>query len=106
MPTKHSKSTFGMQESISDLIMDQQLRWLGHVGRMDKERLPKRMLFGELRKKRSCHGVKKRWRDVARANVEAIGVRDMWYELCQDRKEWFKVCSEGVERVTKEYMSS
>ena len=53
-----------MQESISDLIMHQQLRWLGHVGRMNKERLPKRVLFGELRKRRPCHGVKKRWRDV------------------------------------------
>ena len=71
--TRSLSSAFGMQQNISDLVMKQQLRWLGHVGRMDGERLPKRVLFGELRKKRPCHGVKKRWRDVARSNVEAIG---------------------------------
>ena len=44
---------------MSDLIMEQQLKCLRHVGRMDEERLPKRMLFGELRKKRPCHGMRK-----------------------------------------------
>ena len=68
---------------------------------MDEERLPKRVLFGELRKKRPYHRVKKRWRDIAKTNVEAIGVSERWYKLCQDRKEWFKLCSEGVERVSE-----
>ena len=90
-----------MQESISDLIVDQQLRWLGHVGCMDEERLPKKMLFGDLRKTRPCKGTKKRWRDVVRSNVEAIGVGKMWYELCQDRKEWFKLCCEGGEKISE-----
>ena len=90
-----------MQETISDLVMEQQLRWLGHVGRMNEERLPKRVLFGEVRKKRPHHGVKKRWRDVARSNVEAIGVSERWYSLCQDRKIWFRMCCEGVEKVSK-----
>ena len=52
--------------------MDQRLRWLGHLGRMDEERLPKRVLFGELRKKRPCHGTKRRLRDVVRSDVETI----------------------------------
>ena len=39
---------FGMQHYISDIILEQHLRWLGHVGRMDEERLPNRLLFGEL----------------------------------------------------------
>ena len=28
---------FGLQHSISDIIVEQRLRWLGHVGRMDEE---------------------------------------------------------------------
>ena len=34
--------------------------------------------------------------------MEAIGVGDRWYELCQDRKEWFRLCSEGMEKVTRQ----
>ena len=53
---------FGLQHSISDIILEQRLRWLGHVGCMDEERLPNRLLFGELNMKRPCHrGAKKRW---------------------------------------------
>ena len=89
--TRRLASDFGMQKTISDLVMEQQLRWLGHVGRMNKKRLTKRVLFGELRKKRPRHGAKKRWRDVARSNVEAIGASERWYSLCQDRKIWFRM---------------
>ena len=48
---------------IPDIIMDRRLQLLGHLGRMEDERLQKQMLFGELKKKQPYHGVKKRWRD-------------------------------------------
>ena len=41
-------------------VMDRRLQWLGHLGRMEDERLLKKMLYGELREKRPCHGLKKR----------------------------------------------
>ena len=44
------------------------LQWLGHLGCKDDERLPKRLLFGELRKKRACHGPKNRWKDQISEN--------------------------------------
>ena len=50
---------FGLQHSISDIILEQQLRWLGHVGRMDEERLPNRLLFGELNMKTMPRGKEK-----------------------------------------------
>ena len=77
----HLASTFGMQQLISDFVMEQRLRWLGHLGRMGNDRLPKKVLFGELRGKRPCHRTKRRWRDVARSDMEAIGAGDKWYEL-------------------------
>ena len=89
---------FGLQHSISDIILEQRLRWLGHVGRMDEERLPNRLLFGELNMKRPCHGAKKRWRDVLKVDLQAIGVYDRWYELCKDRKgvsSVFRWCREN-----------
>ena len=80
---------FGLQHSISDIILEQRLRWLGHVGRMDEERLLNRLLFGELNMKRPCHGAKKRWRDVLKVDLQAIGVYDRWYELCRTGRGGF-----------------
>ena len=45
---------FGMQHSISDIILEQRLRWLDHVGCIDEKRLPYRLLFVELNMKRPC----------------------------------------------------
>ena len=53
---------------------------------MDEERLPNRLLFWELNMKSPCHWAKKRWRDVLKVDLQAIGVYDRWYELCQERK--------------------
>ena len=41
---------FGMGESleVEDLVTARRLRWLGHVAKMDEDRIPKRMLFGWL----------------------------------------------------------
>ena len=82
----------GMQESMSGILMKYRLNWLGHLARMEHSRLPKQLLFGELLKKRPCHGVKKRWRDVATADVKAIDVGDDWYHVAQDRMVWRSVC--------------
>ena len=46
---------------------------LGHLGRMEEERLPKKLLFGELVKKRLCHETKKRWQDGVKLDLQAIG---------------------------------
>ena len=40
-----------------------------------------------------------KWRDAAKLNMEAVCVGDWWYELCQDRGDWFKLCCKGMERV-------
>ena len=98
LTTRKLMETFGMQKSILDIILEQRLRLLGHVGRMEETRLPKKILFGELSK---SHGTKRRWRDAVKADVDAIGVGDRWYEACQDRKEWLKVCSSRAAQVSR-----
>ena len=59
--------------------------------------VPKKVLFGELNITRLCHGMKRMGRDVARSDIVAIGASDRWYELYQDRKEWFELCKEEIE---------
>ena len=61
--------------------------WLEHLARMDKSRIPKQLLFGELTKTcpRYAYGPKKRWRDLAMLDVRLLGIKDTWYESVQDR---------------------
>ena len=61
---------------------------------MQDGRLPKHMLFGEQKKKQSYHGVKKRWRDQESKDVEVIGLKRDWYQLCQEGKGRFRKCHE------------
>ena len=89
--TNNLSEAFGMQWLIVDFIMERCLRWLGHLGRMADDRLPKQLLFGELQRKRPFHGTKKRWRDGVLSDLKAITIDNCWYVLCQDRTQWTKL---------------
>ena len=68
---------------------------------MCAERLPKRILFAELREKEvmpSCHGTNKRCKDQMSRDLQVLGLREN-YEVCQDRKEWTDRCKQGVDQV-------
>ena len=76
LSSKLLANRFGMDWSIPDFIMDRRLQWLGHMGRMKDERVPKQLLFGELWKTRACHGRKKRLRDQMAGDLQVIGLKD------------------------------
>ena len=96
---------FGMEESMRDIRLKHRMRWLGHVARMEPHRIPKQLLFGELLKKRPSHGAKKRWRDLAAADVKALGVSEDWYDIAQDRKEWRATCKDGLDVLLNQHRS-
>ena len=87
---------FGMEETMAEILMKHRLRWLGHLARMESHRMPKQLLFGELQKKRPSHGTKRRWRDVAAADIKSVSAGAEWYHLAQDRNVWAAVCKEGI----------
>ena len=61
-----------MEESLEDFVASRRLRWLGHVARMEDDRLPKKILFGWLPQKRPAHGAKMRWRDKVRKDLKNL----------------------------------
>ena len=89
---------FGLQEPVENMLMSHRLRWLGHLGRMGEERMPKQLLFGELEKKRPFSGPRKRWRDMVSADLRALDILDNWYELAQDRTQWRRACKDGIKK--------
>ena len=92
---------FGMSESLEDSIAARRLRWLGHVARMDNQRLPKILLFGRLPQSRPTHGTKMRWRDRISKDLVKFGLnQNAWYSVSQERSKWRGDCREGLADVT------
>ena len=62
-------------QSVHTLLKLAQLRWTGHVTRMPGERLPKKILYGELQVgKRSHGGQKKRYKDTLKASIKDFNI--------------------------------
>nr|KAG5705334.1 hypothetical protein BaRGS_011106 [Batillaria attramentaria] len=56
--------------SIESMLLKAQLRWVGHVIRMEEHRMPRRLLYGELAVGRRHQGrPKKRYKDCVKANL-------------------------------------
>ena len=84
---------FGMTEEASVLLALHRLRWLGHVGRMTDDHLPKQLLFGELLSTRPFHGPNLRWRDVVQRDLRNIGFDSTsWYAAVRERARWYDTC--------------
>ena len=83
-----------MELAVPDIILDKRLKWLGHLGRMEDGRLPKRMLFGEMKGKRPRHGAKRRRRDVIVMDLKTVSMDD-WHQQCQERESWRVLCRDG-----------
>ncbi len=91
------QSMFGMEETTEELIAAKRLQWLGHVARMEEERLPKRLLFGWMPQPRPAHGTKMRWRDKVRKYLKKVHIEeDEWYSIAQERGHWRAACREGL----------
>ncbi len=85
-----------MSEDMHGTLRKHRLRWLGYLVRMGDTRLPKQLLFGELTKVRPGHGTKRRWRDLAVADVRAVNLEGKWCEVAQDKGRWWKECDESA----------
>ncbi len=80
---------WGDERTISVILMQRRMEWLGHVARMSDDRIPKSLLFGLLPCSRPPGGPRKRWRDCAIADLKAIGAPCSWYTTATtDRYEW------------------
>ena len=77
-------------EIIRALLLRSQLRWAGHVCRMDDARLPKRLLYGELvTGKRHLGRPKLRYKDALKASLKRCNISPSAFEeLASDRVVW------------------
>ena len=73
-------------QSVHILLKLVQLRWTGHVTRMPEERVPKKILHGELEMGKHSHGgQKKRYKDALKAFLKDLNITtESWEQIAQD----------------------
>jgi len=62
------------------------LRWFGHVQRMEENRIPKRVLYMNLRT-RLTGRPRNRWQDEVREDGWRVGAEG-WQEKVHNKEEW------------------
>jgi len=69
--------------------MDKRARisWLGHLERMQEDKMPKKIFTQELEGTRRRGRPRKRWKEEVERDLQVLEVR-RWRQLMADRKKW------------------
>nr|VZH99042.1 unnamed protein product [Spirometra erinaceieuropaei] len=84
--------------SIYAILRQIQLRWSGHLVRMDDERLPKRLLYGDVATgSRRQGGQIRRYKDTLKSSLKCLQINPTnWEELALDRPTWRRTLKTGA----------
>jgi len=74
-------------ENIVKWTKGQRISCLGHLERMEEDRIPKKIFTQELEGTRRRGRPRKRWREEVERDLQVLEVR-RWRELVADRKKW------------------
>ena len=85
--------------SIESILKKRQLQWAGHIVRMDDERLPKILLYGELQQGNRMVGrPRKRYKDSLKDALKSCNVPlQSWETHAEDRASWRTAIHTGVQ---------
>jgi hypothetical protein len=84
-----------MNHELNDLIKNtdivkyvkiKRMAWLGHVMRMEGERIPKRVLEWKPMGRRNRGRPRKRWIEDIEKVIQVMGIGE-WRKLCKERAE-------------------
>nr|VZI38632.1 unnamed protein product [Spirometra erinaceieuropaei] len=84
--------------SIYSMLRQMQLRWSGHLVRMDDERLPKRLFYGDVATgSRRQGGPIRRYKDTLKSSLKLLQINPTnWEELACDRPAWRRTVKTGA----------
>nr|VZI38164.1 unnamed protein product [Spirometra erinaceieuropaei] len=84
--------------SIDSMLRQMQLRWSGHLVRMDDERLPKRLFYGDVATgSRRQGGQIRRYKDTLKSSLKRLHINPTnWEELARDRPTWRRTVKTGA----------
>ena len=84
-----TREELGQKDTIVDRIRRRRLTWYGHVIRMENERIPAKVLHGEVEGLRSRGRPRKKWIDNVLEDIKDKGweIRKVT-DLARDRPKW------------------
>nr|VZI06582.1 unnamed protein product [Spirometra erinaceieuropaei] len=84
--------------SVYSMLRQMQLRWSGHLVRMDDERLPKRLFYGDVETgSRRQGGQIRRYKDTLKSSLKRLHINPTnWEELARDRPTWRRTVKTGA----------
>jgi len=86
--TNRNLEEMGKGENIVKWIKGQRISCLGHLERMEEDRMYKKIFFTqELKGTRRWGRPRKRWKEEVEGDLQVLEVRK-WRELVEDRKKW------------------
>ena len=68
-------------------IKGERISWLGHLKRMEEDRMPTKIFTQELEGTRQRGRPRKGWKEEVERDLQVLGVR-RWRELVIDREKW------------------
>jgi len=74
-------------ENIVKWIKVQMISWLGHLERMEEDRMPKKIFTQEMEGTRQRGRPRKRRKEKVERDLHVLGVR-RWRKIVTDRKKW------------------
>lgn len=76
--------------SMADILIEKNLRWLGHVHRMEEDRLPRQLLYSQLCEgKRNQGRPRLRFKDVVKRNLTWRNIQTTsWQTTANNRLAW------------------
>ena len=84
---------------MESMLTLRQLRWAGHVARMDDSRIPKTVFYGELRDgKRNVGAPRRRYKDQLKQQLTRCDIdHRSWETLAANRSAWRTTTKKAVE---------
>ena len=88
--------------SVEEMITTCQLRWTGHVTRMENSRLPRAVFYGELKEgSRKVGAPRLRYKDAFKRHLKNINELENWREKAEDRVTWRKVVAGAADAIRR-----